>query len=313
MGGYPGMTGAGSWGKIICDVGVRSACLARGSVVVRRIENTRLVFMVLAGLCLLALSGPALAACVSDPGDDAIATSSCDCNTWKSLESRGWLEAQREITQNQNLIAKPDSTLEYSCLDTFANVAAGPGADSFSDTTVFGAVDGRTTISTDQALTSVVGSSNAAYGSQYDHTFLGGRAGVDHTLSPVVTGGAYNCQAMRQAWDAARCANFMSHAQDGFFSFDQHAADEKRKLPTPCNPDSRWSGQIQTALTNTPWQAQFSGPAGTTYGGIVTQLTPGACGAPQFTGIQVNSLGRNYPDAFCTNPGCHYNGSACVP
>ena len=45
----------------------------------------------------------------------AIASDSCDPNYYDSLASRAWLEAQREITQNQNLIFKPDSVLEYSC------------------------------------------------------------------------------------------------------------------------------------------------------------------------------------------------------
>lgn len=258
--------------------------------------------------------------CATNPGDTGIATSSCDCQTWESLESRGWLEAQREITQNQNLIAKPDSVLEYSCLDQFANVAAGPGANSFSDTMVFGPVAGRTPLSTDLALTAVVGASNATYGAQYSHTFLGGRATVDHALPPVVVGGAYSCTAMRMAWEAARCSNFMAWPQDEFFTFEEHAADEKRRLPTPCAGDSRWTGQIQRALTNPPWQAQFAGPAGTTYSGIVRQLTPGACGLPPNggmaipTGITINTLQRGtYQDAFCTNPGCHYDGTQCVP
>ena len=292
------------------DVALRES----GGRVVAKGWGIRYGLAVVLGFAFLAaFSSGAAAKCSNDPGDTGIADSSCDCNTWKSLESRGWLEAQREITQNQNLIAKPDSTLEYSCLDTFANVAAGPGADSFSDTLVFGPVAGRSPISTDIALTNVVGSSNLAYGMQYSHSFLGGRSSVDNNLDGVVTGGAYNCQAMAQAWEAARCANFMSHAQDGFFSFEDHASDEKRKLPTPCNPDSRWNAQIQNALTNPPWQAQFAGPAGTTYSGIVTNLTPGSCGSPIPTGITINTLQRGtYPDAFCTNPGCHYNGSGCV-
>ena len=40
--------------------------------------------------------------------------SPCDPDYYESLEARAWLEAQREITQNQNLIYKPDSALEYT-------------------------------------------------------------------------------------------------------------------------------------------------------------------------------------------------------
>lgn len=304
------MTGWKKCYKIDAGVHRSKGAASKGFFVAQGFKIFSLAFFAL--VCLS--SARAWAKCANDPGDTGIAESSCDCQTWESLESRGWLEAEREITQNQNLIAKPDSVLEYSCLDQFANVAAGPGADSFSDTMVFGPVSGRTPLSTDIALTKVVGASNAVYGAQYSHTFLGGRATVDHALSPVVTGGSYSCTAMRLAWEAARCSNFMAWPQDEFFTFEEHATDEKRKLPTPCSPDSRWSGQIQRALTNPPWQPKFATPASTTYSGIVTQLTPGSCGTPIPTGITISTLQRgNYPDAFCTNPGCHYDGAQCVP
>jgi hypothetical protein len=47
----------------------------------------------------------------------APAASSCDPAYYDTLQSRAWLEAQREITQNQNLIFKPDSVLQYTCFD----------------------------------------------------------------------------------------------------------------------------------------------------------------------------------------------------
>ncbi len=53
-----------------------------------------------------------------------VAESACDPDYYDTLESRAWLEAQREITQNQNLILKPDSVLEYTCFDRFMGVLA---------------------------------------------------------------------------------------------------------------------------------------------------------------------------------------------
>lgn len=43
----------------------------------------------------------------------------CDIDFWDVLRARAWEEANREITQNQNLIAKPDSVLSYICFDNY--------------------------------------------------------------------------------------------------------------------------------------------------------------------------------------------------
>lgn len=43
----------------------------------------------------------------------------CDPEFWDVLTDRAWMEAQREITQNQNLIPRPDSVLEITCFDSF--------------------------------------------------------------------------------------------------------------------------------------------------------------------------------------------------
>ena len=50
--------------------------------------------------------------------------SPCDPQYMDALEARAWLEAEREISQNKNLIYKPDSVLEYTCFAGFLNEAA---------------------------------------------------------------------------------------------------------------------------------------------------------------------------------------------
>ena len=52
---------------------------------------------------------------IPSPHAAEIAPQSCDSNYWRQLSSRAWLEAEREIMQNQNLIFKPDSVLQYTC------------------------------------------------------------------------------------------------------------------------------------------------------------------------------------------------------
>ncbi len=45
----------------------------------------------------------------------------CDPEFWEVLKDRAWQEGQREITQNNNLIARPDSVLQMTCFDFFAD------------------------------------------------------------------------------------------------------------------------------------------------------------------------------------------------
>ncbi len=43
----------------------------------------------------------------------------CDPEFMKVMNSRSWMSAQREITQNGNIVPRPDSVLTYSCFDQF--------------------------------------------------------------------------------------------------------------------------------------------------------------------------------------------------
>ncbi len=45
----------------------------------------------------------------------------CDPDFWGVMKDRAWQEGQREITQNNNLIARPDSVLQMTCFDSFIN------------------------------------------------------------------------------------------------------------------------------------------------------------------------------------------------
>jgi hypothetical protein len=48
----------------------------------------------------------------------------CSPKAMDVIEARAWAEAQREMAQNQNLISKSDSILEYTCFDRFLEVFA---------------------------------------------------------------------------------------------------------------------------------------------------------------------------------------------
>lgn len=252
-------------------------------------------------MVFLAFMPSALAACKDNPGDSGIADSSCDCSYWQSLESRAWLEAEREISQNQNLIFKADSVMQYTCFDTqMSAVTAGPIARLFSDQ-AFGVSRGGAMMA---ALSSSVRASLASYiATNFNHSSLGGRGGQSGV-----------CMVMGAVWQEAKCYNFMTRSTDGFLMFEEHQSTEVRQLPTPCAPDSRWATQIQTAFSNPGWfQQNFVQPSSSAYQAIYNGLLPGQCASQVPTGITVQGMGRQtYADGFCTNPGCTFDGQSCV-
>ena len=113
----------------------------------------------------------------------AAVTSPCDPQYMDALEGRAYLEAQREIMQNQNLIFKADSILSYVCFDAFAGHASSNVGDIFSNGNqpMAGSMD------------SVVINSMTAYiNNNFNHSLLGGRGqylGLADT-PPAVNGGA---------------------------------------------------------------------------------------------------------------------------
>lgn len=260
-----------------------------------------LALFLMACMAFAAFTSPALAACANNGGDGTIANSSCDCSYWESLESRAWLEAEREISQNQNLIFKPDSVMQYTCFDTqMTSVTAGPIARLFSDQ-AFGVSRAGAMMA---ALSASVRASLASYiGTNFNHRSLGGRGGQSGT-----------CMVMGAVWQEAKCYNFMTRAADGFLMFEEHQSTEVRQLPTPCSPDSRWSSQLQSAFNNSGWfQQKFLQPASSAYQAIYNGLLPGQCSSQVPTGVTVQGMGRQtYGDGFCTNPGCTFDGQSCV-
>jgi len=195
-----------------------------------------------------------------------IAPQPCDAQYWRQLTARAWLEAEREIMQNQNLIFKPDSVLEYVCFDQFASIAAWTGGDIFVHTKYFGKqiiTRGLNPGAMETGIAAVVSTALASYkgsgnDSNFGHEFLGGRAGkmnaamTNSSFKPATEKQAYNCQTMSKVWKAAKCANFVDNSNfektDGFYPFKaikghgkgksvggyEDTIKETRKWPTEC-------------------------------------------------------------------------------
>ena len=184
-------------------------------------------------------------------------TTPCDPEYMDALEARAWLEAQREISQNQNLIVKPDSVLEYTCFNRFLWEIGDDAINQFSETQRWGEIPGLESTTQDSALGRLILTGLVSYIEEnFPHRFLGGRA-ADDTIDYVPGSGngdhilstnaqapssyTYTCNRMRIVWEAAKCMNFFDRAtaagpvtenHDGFYDFRWYNTNDPRQLPT---------------------------------------------------------------------------------
>lgn len=260
-------------------------------------------------------------------GGPAMAQTSCDPQYMDALESRAYLEAQREISMNQNLIVKPDSVLEYTCFHRImGTLARSPGdRGNFSESNRWGEIPNHGATSLDEAFDEVVTSALISYiNTNYAHTFLGGRSGINYTPVNVVgSAGNYSCDRMLAVWNAARCMNFMNQTQDGFHDFEYLRTNDPRQLPSACPVNGITSTWINRAFNNqasryvlTP-ENPMDGTAYTddplvSYLNRINpySVAPAAtCADPIPTGVVVYRQGsapEYYFEKVCPNPGCYY-------
>ncbi len=264
-------------------------------------------------------------------GPATIAPTPCDPQYYESLENRAWLEAQREITQNQNLIFKPDSVLSYTCFEQYMGVLANQTQNMFSESIRWGnAILGTDQdTSMDQALVNLVILSLGQYLDLNFHgsttNTLGGRPEGPPRSDPTSTHGTvplpnnYNCQLMNQVWMQAKCYNFTAQPNDGFFTFENYDADpDKRMFPTACTSKPDFGVPMQVAGldpgTPPPWPADDT----VTYFNLLNAATSCSASVLIPTGITVNrplQTPNTYQERACSQAGCHFNAttSTCVP
>lgn len=243
----------------------------------------------------------------------------CDPDYYESLESRAWMEAQREIEQNQNLIVKPDSVLEYTCFNGFGDELAQHAFDMFSETDEWSPPVILPPDSMDNALTNLVGTSLKTYQeANFNHKSLGGRGINKHQFSGTISGGTYTCDQMDKIWQkspqTAKCYNFQTLSHDSFFTFKDYETEKVRALPQECNVDPRWADQNKKALGkyigyadgDTPWDEdrEFK----------YLDMTKACAQSPKIiTGLKVikTPTDAGTPEYVCLIPGCYYDGGTC--
>lgn len=264
------------------------------------------------------------------------ADDACDPEYYESLESRAWLEAQREITQNQNLIFKADSVLEYTCFDAYLGQLVASAPNMFSGSNRWGPPPGDM----GDSLYGVAGGPLVAYDTaNFDHNLLGGRSGTPYEFDAgnggtiagnTVNASSYSCNVMNAVWELAKCMDFIDQAsyspggaaadRDGFFTFAEYAtSDDKRFLPTACtNATTRYDTELQLAVgTTTPWDEDLvrtyyeliyptsgnvCGPSGASTSTSVTNVSKVQTGLI----VEKNTGVTRFNEYICVVPGCRY-------
>ena len=262
---------------------------------------------IIAGVLTLGLAWP-VASFAQTAGAQSFADTPCDPVYFDSLKSRAWMEAQREITQNQNIIAKPDSVLELTCFDQFNNVLAKEAQNLFSETQRWGAIEGRVPgKSMGLALNAAVGDSLTTYTSTNFGNIM--------PQPQAIKAGSYTCANMANIWKDAKCENFASDANQGFFTLKDYAlsTEDKRSecalLTTAGHPterDSIWYIKYSNALTYPKWPED-------TLKSYANLTAAGDCSTSVKipTGVEViHSQKDAYQEQICLMPGCVYTGPA---
>lgn len=236
-----------------------------------------------------------------------VADSACDPDYYDTLESRAWLEAQREITQNQNLILKPDSVLQYTCFDKHL------GSMKNAATTMF--TQGSNLNDVGQVAHDYVEANFTDVHTQQ----LGDRSNESNFLVANSVAQAYSCDEMAKIWQNARCMNFIDEpSSDGFFTLEEYAGFSQdvrfNSTVSPyCAVSSQWQPELDALEpANTAWEEDDV----KTFLDEIDPEHPSApnCGssASFSTGIYVYSTHNagTYFERSCLVLGCVYDADA---
>ncbi|MFN3700323.1 MAG: hypothetical protein ACK4VI_02235 [Alphaproteobacteria bacterium] len=285
----------------------------------------------------------------SDNDDKRGEAESCDGDFMNQIYARAFLEAQRENIMNQTYIRKPDSTLQYTCIDRFVNHLARHAPPLFSETTRWqnaivplnirfaaaGNPDriplrvfmgtGHIVPRLDDMLSHTI---TEYIDSNFDHNSLGGSGGTMTAMQDSVSPGDYACSTMTQVWQLAKCFNFPA-ASTLFMTFDELVSNDPRTLPEVCDNTVITSELIETARNPGP---AFSAASFDVLDPLTDMIRPmdsgESCGSAIPTGlsfeaydISITGPTDDLPSGvtmtttpeqefLCINPGCYYSASS---
>lgn len=281
------------------------------------LKTSILILLVLSAVLIIAPSSNDACA------QSTIAQQTCDTQVWRTMETRARLETEREIMQNQNLIFKADSILNYTCFDSFAAHAAQNVGVLFTHTTYFTGsqvIQWGNPNGMDYALDNAVRRSMDTYiTSNFNHSYLGGRGQYVGLQTPIVNqipaqGGQYQCDVMAEVWRVAKCLNFI-HTQDfattdGFYpyidlrgigypdvaGYANASINDTRRFPTACSgtpiTGSTWEVAYRDSRNETGFGANdryydYGEPLRETFRAVRELVEPATCGPALPTGVMV--------------------------
>ncbi len=273
----------------------------------------------------------------------AVSENACDPEVYVVMRGRAAMEAQEDIVASEMVIHRPDSVMEYTCLDEFIGFTAERADTFFSGRNTWSSSGSRGNIalsngtnvginvfldptSLDQILEETVVASIFNYVSQqFPLTFLGDTSGgLDGTVSPTIGGATYTCSAMNNVWQIAKCENF---ADPRFFTGPGPFYTYNEMIPNTNDPRTQYSACNDTGLYDVDIEVMTN--AGLAYHGSVPATLPGidindyvnpseVCTglAPISTGVnvvniinfgQAGEIIQEYEEHFCANPSCYYD------
>lgn len=159
----------------------------------------------------------------------------CDPEYMKVLENKAWMAAQRQITQNNNLIARPDSILALSCFDAWTMHLWYFGEGNFPGNPVesggywvHGDLAAVVLIAEGNTLADLLtrlllGGLSSTYMGNFPERMIGDRAKdqaavpaysrIDSALEGAVSAASFGgCQRMNDVWNRAKCYDFATES-----------------------------------------------------------------------------------------------------
>lgn len=243
----------------------------------------------------------------------------CDPEFMETLKQRAWMQAQREIELNANLITKPDSVLNLTCFDQFLNHAAQQGAVAVFNSSQ--TLKDTLTSAVSQSL--VAGDKFGYMGNGFQFSLLGGSfSGKGDNLSSQVKPGPYGaCKKMESVWMAVQCTNMDPNALfpdlEAFATGKDKRRNPKQCAATPPDTQSGWKKALKRMQTG-----YVAGKTKNYFDSVKLFRSKWApenevgCSGGIPTGVIVQpSGGSSYPERICPNPGCYYSGKggSCQP
>lgn len=275
----------------------------------------------------------------SGPNAPKTDMNTCDADFMNQIYSRAWLESEREHLLAELLIAKPDSTLEYSCYEQIVSMTAEIAGPLFNESDYWWnksiPINGRLGFDyisdviinvhmcegdipcdkLDISLENLVLEALKSYvDTEFSHDYIGGQlVGINNDITGSISN-YYLCDYISLVHFMAKCNDFATY--DQFFTFEQLIGLDPRIFPNQC-PGG-------TAITQGHIDLARNEGGGYSFINFMSdiyrdKIEPGQCADPIPTGVRVarkttvfdpsggaSHTFDEYDEHVCVNPGCTY-------